>query len=104
MSNGFDQNWCKAADSGLPKPHLVIFMDLAPERAAERAGFGEELYEKVDFQKKVFENFKLLVEDNWVLINGDQSVEKVSEDIAAAVIRFKPSHGSELGSLWPLLG
>lgn len=102
MSNGFDENWCKAPDSGLPKPHLVIFMDLAPEIAAERAGFGEELYEKVDFQKKVFQNFKRLVEENWVLINGNQSIEKVSEDIVSAVLRNKPEKNCGLEKLWPL--
>jgi dTMP kinase len=49
MANNLDKNWCKNPDSGLPKPHLVLFMNISPERAAERSGFGEELYEKLDF-------------------------------------------------------
>jgi dTMP kinase len=49
MSNGLEENWCKSPDSGLPKPHIVLFMDISPERAAQRAGFGDELYEKVEF-------------------------------------------------------
>lgn len=91
MSNGFDQAWCKHPDSGLPKPHLVIFMDIEPERAAERAGYGDELYEKVEFQKKVYENFKKLKEENWVFINADQEVEKVTEEIIQAIQKFMPT-------------
>lgn len=102
MSNRFDENWCKASDSGLPKPHLVIYMDIAPERSAQRAGFGQELYEKVDFQKKVHANFKKLQEENWVLVNADQSIDKVFEEILAAIEKFKPTKNQEVQNLWKL--
>jgi len=54
-------DWCKAPDHGLPEPDLVIFIDLPVEVAAARAGYGEERYEKIDFQglvRKVFEQLK----------------------------------------------
>lgn len=85
MSNGLDQKWCQSSDSGLPSPHLVIFLDITPERAAERAGFGGELYEKIEFQKLVYDNYKKLRGDNWVFINADQPIESVTEDIVSAI-------------------
>lgn len=102
MSNGFEKQWCMNPDSGLPKPHLVIFMDITPERAAERAGFGDELYEKVEFQKRVYDNFKQLKEDNWVFINADQTIEQVTADIIDTVKKFIPKHSEKLGTMWPL--
>ena len=102
MSNGFDQTWCMNSDSGLPRPHLVIFMDIDPERAAQRAGFGDELYEKLEFQKKVYENFKKLKEDNWVMVNADQPIEKVTEEIIQAIKKFLPTEETKLQPLWPL--
>jgi dTMP kinase len=29
-------DWCKSPDIGLPVPDIVLFLDLAPEKAAER--------------------------------------------------------------------
>ena len=53
-------DWCKSPDHGLPEPDLVLFIDLSPEDAAARAGYGEERYEKVDFQVKVRKMFDQL--------------------------------------------
>lgn len=48
-----DMEWCRASESGLPAPDLLIFMTLPPEVAATRGGYGEERYEKAAFQKQV---------------------------------------------------
>nr|ACO11655.1 Thymidylate kinase [Caligus rogercresseyi] len=50
---GMDFDWCAGPDNGLPTPDLVIFLDVSPEQALKRGGFGEEVYEKVGFQAKV---------------------------------------------------
>lgn len=52
-AQGLDLDWCKAPDAGLPAPDLVLYMQLSKEAAAARAGFGEERYEKTEFQAKV---------------------------------------------------
>lgn len=64
-SKGLNLDWCKAPDIGLPAPDLVIFLDLPVDDAKERGEFGEERYEKVDMQRKVAANFKLLQTDSW---------------------------------------
>ncbi len=43
----------KATDEGLPAPDVLFFLELSHEEAAKRAGFGEERYEKSEFQNKV---------------------------------------------------
>lgn len=57
ISKGSDKTWAFATEVGLPKPDLTIFMDLSPEKAASRADYGAERYEKLDFQKLVYEEF-----------------------------------------------
>jgi dTMP kinase len=62
---GFDIQWCKQPDIGLPQPDLVLFLTLGIEEAAKRACFGGERYEQTDFQKKVAANYDQLIQDDW---------------------------------------
>jgi dTMP kinase len=57
--------WCKTMDAGLLKPDLVIFLDIPPEDASRRGQFGEERYERLDFQEKVRRAFLELRELDW---------------------------------------
>lgn len=57
--------WCKQPDVGLPKPDCVIFLQLSPEAGAKRNGFGEERYEKTQFQNKVLEQFMQIKDESW---------------------------------------
>ena len=50
--------WARAPDVGLPRPDLVAFLDLEPEEAARRGGFGEEKYEKEEMQAVVRRLFR----------------------------------------------
>lgn len=55
-------------DVGLPKPDLVMFLQLSPAEAALRGQFGEERYETSVFQKAVQQKFEQLMKDpsvNW---------------------------------------
>ncbi len=61
-------NWCKAPDHGLPEPDIVLFVDLPSEVAAARAGYGEERYEKLEFQVKVRKMFDQLYNPStWIV-------------------------------------
>lgn len=50
---GLDIPACRAPDQGLPAPDVVLYLDLPQQAAAARAGYGEERYEKVEFQQQV---------------------------------------------------
>ena len=84
-AKGMDLNWCLAPEKGLPEPDLVIFIDIDPEVQKTRSGFGEEIYEKTEFQKKVRDLFLSLKSDNWVIIDGNRSIEEVSADVQKVV-------------------
>lgn len=65
---GFSIDWCKNPDVGLPKPDLVMFLQLNPSVAENRGEFGSERYETSHFQNTVHQRFEELMEDtsvNW---------------------------------------
>ncbi len=70
-SKGLDLEWCKHSDIGLPEPDIVLYMDISEEICAQRNKFGEEIFERVEFQKKVKSNYMKLKEDRWCVINGN---------------------------------
>lgn len=73
--------WCTAAEAGLPVPDMVIMIDIDPKLLLERKGFGEERYEKLDFQTKVRDAFLRLKDDTWHLLDGSKPLDAITEDI-----------------------
>lgn len=68
LLQGFCLHWCMQPDVGLPKPDLVLFLQLSPGEAALRGQFGEERYETDVFQSAVERKFEELRKDpslNW---------------------------------------
>nr|XP_025744087.1 thymidylate kinase isoform X3 [Callorhinus ursinus] len=64
----FSLDWCKQPDVGLPKPDLVVFLQLRLAEAAVRGEFGRERYESGDFQERALRRFHQLMADetlNW---------------------------------------
>ncbi|GLI69174.1 hypothetical protein VaNZ11_013743, partial [Volvox africanus] len=47
-----DSEYCRSVEVGLPAADLVVFMEMPPEQAAARGGFGAERYETLAFQRK----------------------------------------------------
>ena len=50
-------SWARAPEAGLPRPDLVLFLDLPASEARRRGGFGEEVYEREGMQRRVREIF-----------------------------------------------
>ncbi|EPQ25909.1 uncharacterized protein PFL1_06582 [Pseudozyma flocculosa PF-1] len=92
-AKGLSFDWCKAPDVGLPLPDLTVFLDLDAETAAARGGYGEERYEKREFQAKVREAFKLVsseVKDHggkWATVNAAGSLDDVTREIHKVVVQ-----------------
>lgn len=100
-SKGLPWDWCCAPDCLLPKPDLVLFLNVDPEVAKSRGDFGNERYEKVEFQAKVRENFDKFTKTegpSWQVIDANQSVDAVSIDIERVVreCEVKPA----VGRMW----
>ena len=76
--------WCKNADRGLPAPDVVIYLDVTSDVARQRGGYGEERYEKEEFQKKVKAIFELLRSEDagmWHVIDASMSEEHVARQV-----------------------
>ena len=57
IAKGLDFDWCCGADKGLIKPDLVIYFQASAEQLAMRDGFGDEVFENLEFQKKVQQGY-----------------------------------------------
>ncbi|AWP11447.1 putative thymidylate kinase [Scophthalmus maximus] len=101
---GFCLDWCMKPDVGLPKPDLVMFLQLSPAEAALRGQFGEERYETSVFQKAVQQKFEQLMKDpsvNWQVIDASKSVENVHKDITTHSLNtINTAQTVPLGELW----
>lgn len=83
-----DLDWCRACDRGLPSPDCIIYLDMPVEAAALRGNFGEERYEKIDFQLKVRTKFMAMKAADeakglvpWHTIDASQSIEVIQQQI-----------------------
>lgn len=80
-------SWAREPDVGLPRPDLVVFLDLEPEQAEARGGYGDEKYEKKEMQVKVRKLFLELKEsgreetDDMVVVNAGGGIDEVQETI-----------------------
>lgn len=77
--------WARAPEVGLPRPDLCLFLDIAPEAASARGGFGDERYEHWELQGKVRDLFYQLMRmadgSDISVIDAGRSVEKVEEEM-----------------------
>jgi dTMP kinase len=76
--------WARYPEVGLPRPDVVIFLDLAPEEAEKRGGYGDEKYEKREMQQEVKKLFYVLKESDqeakdMVVVDAGGSIEEVSK-------------------------
>ena len=92
-------SWARAPEIGLPRPDIVLFLDLDEETTLARGGWGGELYENAEMQKRVRDLFWDLSlgkagdgagdyrqeEEDLVVVDAGPSVEEVSEEIWAKV-------------------
>ena len=46
-------------------PDIVLYLCMPPEEASKRGEYGEERYEKVEFQRKVAKVYSKLKCSNW---------------------------------------
>jgi len=83
-------DWAKAPDVGLPRPDVVVFLDLEPEEAEKRGGYGDEKYEKKEMQQRVRELFLGLLKTDghgavMKVVNAGESVEVVGDRVLEKV-------------------
>ena len=87
---GLDLRWARCPEVGLPQPDVCIFLDISPEEAAKRGGYGQERYEKKQLQDKVRQLFHELREldasEPFRLVDAGRSASLVERDVCATVL------------------
>ena len=86
----------QSLNSAFPAPELLLFFDIDPQTALERLQNRSslEIYERLEFQKKVRERYHSLLSGyknagiRVEIIDASQSVEKVAEDVWKAVSKM----------------
>ncbi|KAB1278788.1 Thymidylate kinase [Camelus dromedarius] len=100
----FSLDWCKQPDVGLPKPDLVVFLQLRLAEAAARSEFGQERYEDRAFQEQVLRRFHQLRGDtslNWKMVDASRSIEEVHQEICTlSKDTIQAAAQRPLGELW----
>ncbi|XP_030647524.1 thymidylate kinase isoform X3 [Chanos chanos] len=101
---GFSLEWCQNPDVGLPKPDLVMFLQVNPAEVAGRGGFGDERYETSVFQRAVQQKFEQLIKDpsvNWKVIDAARSIEDVHTEIKTlSENAINIAENQPIGELW----
>ncbi|KAI0039623.1 thymidylate kinase [Auriscalpium vulgare] len=104
-SKGLPAAWCRAPDAGLPAPDLTLFLDIAPEHARARGGYGAERYENEAMQARVRELFARMGESGdagmWVTVDAGQAQDAVARDVWTAFEPFARGVEGKVGQLWP---
>lgn len=96
--------WCMATECGLPKPDLVIFLELDQDSQYKREGFGEERFETSVFQERVRRQYEKVIAqscETWLRVEVDHKTpEQVLGEIVMPVRRCLEACGDrELGNL-----
>ncbi|EDW01448.1 GH20447 [Drosophila grimshawi] len=85
-AKGVDFDWCCAPDRGLLEPDAVFYLKANLDELTSRGSYGEERYEKLDFQRKVGEQFDRLYAQRssyWHLLDASKSLQELQDQIAA---------------------
>ncbi|XP_023889010.1 thymidylate kinase isoform X1 [Quercus suber] len=101
-AKGLALEWCKAPEIGLLAPDLVLYLDIQPEKAAERGGYGGERYEQLEFQKKVAKCYQVLHDASWKIIDACQPIEDIEKQLQEIVLDcvMTCQKGKPLSNLW----
>lgn len=83
--------WAWQMEAGLPSPDLCIFLDISPEIAKVRGGFGDEKYESQRMQERVKVMFRQLLaapcDSDTRVIDAGRSLELVEHEVHQCVKR-----------------
>ena len=100
-AKGLSQPWCISSDVGLPEPDVVFFLDIPPVAVASRSNFGVERYERTDFLERVRDEFLVLRNEKFCVVDATQPVEMMHTYIMQTAEEVISSCGyNPLKPLW----
>lgn len=83
QANGLKQRWLENLDHGLPKPDLVILLDVTQRESFRRQKTNRDKFEKNEaFSKRISKIYQVMAKKKrWTVIDASQSKEKVHYEI-----------------------
>ncbi|XP_013107617.1 thymidylate kinase [Stomoxys calcitrans] len=79
-AKGMSKEWCMGPETGLPRPDLVFYLKTSIDALLDRGNFGEERYEREEFQQKVgkvFDDIYNSEKSYWYEIDASQPKEVI---------------------------
>lgn len=98
-----DIKWCKSPDVGLIAPDRVFFLDIHPDDAAQRGGYGDEIYEKREVQMEVRVKFFSMMNSAWSVVDALKTPDDIHRQVLALtnkVLRQHEENPKPLAKLW----
>lgn len=99
--------WSRSPDAGLPAPDITVFLDISPEAAKLRGGYGDERYEKAELQQRVREVFRKIQDDvqqtsgaRWTTIDASRGKEVVADELWSYVTELSDGVDEPVKGLW----
>ncbi|GAM18940.1 hypothetical protein SAMD00019534_021150 [Acytostelium subglobosum LB1] len=87
-AKGIDYDWCFNCEKGLPAPDVIFYLHMDSEETTKRGDYGNERYEKLDFQKKIkdiYEKRLLQSSNNWKQIDANRPIADISLEISSII-------------------
>lgn len=86
-------DWLHECEADLPLPDIVVYLEIDPDVASRRGGFGTERYDDVSVLRKVAANFRRLMASDksgrWHVVDATLPEEEVHAKILAIVQKHK---------------
>ena len=83
ISHGLPAKWLNCLDRGLPKPSLIIVLDISPTTSLKRKMVGRDVHEEdLAYLKKVRVAYlRLARRRGWKLVNGEQDSKAIQNEL-----------------------
>jgi len=94
ISHGLSSEWLSCLDRGLPKPRLVIVLDISPTTSLKRKMKGRDVHEgDLTYLRKVRSTYLSLARRYmWRVVDGEQNSRTIQSELREIVIG-KLQHG-----------
>ncbi len=95
LANGMGQRWLEGLDRGLPKPDMVVLLDVPREEPFRRKRANRDRFEKEDgFLQKILETYRIVAKRRrWKVVDAARPEQQVHQDILKA---FERHHEEKL--------
>lgn len=90
ISKGLKLDWLLSLDKGMPKPDLVIVIDIRPKTLVSRSKNVVDTFEKdLELIRRVKKNYRILANKfNWRIVEGERSADEVHGQVLRIVRKF----------------